>query len=141
MTVCIDVNPADDIDIFRITAADDILRLAHPLAMFRPFDTPLDRVDSALDGLLNEIRSEVGFLTVFRVEHVPCSCVGRDTLCVREVRPTELGSTVGTVKELLGGFVEILTSLVGDDELDSCGTPDLNISEGYLTVIKWSGVR
>ena len=27
MTVCIDVNPADDIDIFRITAADDILRL------------------------------------------------------------------------------------------------------------------
>lgn len=27
MAVCIDVNPADDIDIFRIAAADDILRL------------------------------------------------------------------------------------------------------------------
>jgi len=33
------------------------------------------------------------------------------------------------VKELPGRFVEVVAVLVGDDEFDGCGTPDLHISD------------
>jgi hypothetical protein len=87
---------------------------------------------------LNEVRGEVSLLAEFLIERIPCSCVGRDALCVRNVRPTELGSTVGAVKELASGFVEIIPSLVGNDKLDRRGTADLHISDVSPTVLKYS---
>jgi hypothetical protein len=105
-----------------------------------PFDTSIYGLDGASDGFLNEIRGEVGFHAEFPVERVPCSCVGRYTFCVRDVRPTEICSTVGAVKELLSRFVEILMSLVGNDKFDGRSTPDLHVSDLGLTVLIHSGV-
>jgi len=36
------------------------------------------------------------------------------------------------VKELPGRFVEVVAVLVGDDEFDRCGTPDLHISRRMI---------
>jgi hypothetical protein len=102
--------------------------LTHSLALFPPFDTSGDGLDSAADGFLNEVRGKFGFLTELVVQSVSCSRVGRDTLSVGVGGPTEFSSTVGTMKELPGGFVEVIAALVGSDEFDRCGTPDLHIS-------------
>jgi hypothetical protein len=69
------------------------------------------------------------------VERVSRGRVGGDTLGVGGVGPTELGGTVGAVKELPGGFVEVVAVLVGNDEFDRCGTPALYISYMLPTVI------
>jgi len=82
-----------------------------------PFDTSSDGLDSAADGFLNEVGNVIGFLTEFIVERVSCGRVGRDALGVGVVGPTELGSTVSTVKELPGGVVEVVAALVGNDEI------------------------
>jgi hypothetical protein len=84
---------------------------------------------SAADSFLNEVGSEIGFLAEFIVERVSCSCVGCDALGVGVVRPTVLCSTVGAVKELSGGFVEVVAALVGNGEFDRCSTPDLYVSD------------
>jgi hypothetical protein len=94
-----------------------------------PFDTSGDGLDSAADGFLNEVRGKFGFVAEVVIERVSCSRVGRDALSVGAVGPTELGSTVGTMKELPRGFVEVIAALVGNDEFDRCGTPDLYISD------------
>jgi hypothetical protein len=94
-----------------------------------PFDTSSDGLNSAADGLLNEVRGKFGFLAELVVQSVPCSRVGRDTLSVGVVGPTELSSTVGTMKELPRRFVEVIAALVGNDEFDRCGTPDPHISD------------
>jgi len=86
-------------------------------------------LDSAADGFLNEVRGEFGFLTELIVQSVSCGCVGRDTLTVGVIGPTELGSTVSAVKELASGFVEVVAALVGNDQFDGCGTSDLHISD------------
>jgi len=86
-------------------------------------------LDSAADGFLNEVRGEFGFLTELIVQSVSCGCVGRDTLTVGVIGPTELGSTVSAVKELASGFVEVVAALVGNDQFDGYGTSDLHISD------------
>jgi len=94
----------------------------------------------ASDSFLDEVRSEVGFVAEFIVESVPSGRVDCDTLSVGAVRPTELGSAVGAVKELPGGFVEVVAALVRNNEFDRCGTPDLHISDLSLRVLKRLGV-
>ena len=69
------------------------------------------------------------------VERVSRGRVGGDALGVGGVGPTELGGTVGAVKELPGGFVEVVAVLVGNDEFDRCGTPALYILYMLPTVI------
>jgi len=94
-----------------------------------PFDTPFDGSNGTTDGFLNKVCSEFGFLTEFIIERVSCGRIGRDALSVGVVGPTELGRTVGAVKELPGGFVEVIAALVGNDEFDGCGTSDLHVSD------------
>jgi len=101
--------------------------LAHSLPVFPPFDAPFDSLNGASDSFLNEVRGKFGFVAEVLVESVSCSCVGRDAFGVGVVGPTELSSTVGAVKELPGRFVEVVAVLVGNDEFDWGGTPDLNI--------------
>ena len=78
---------------------------------------------------MDEIRGKFGFLAEFIVERVSCGRVGRDALGIGVAGPTELSSTVSAVKELPGGFVEVVAVLVGDDEFDRCGTSDPHISD------------
>lgn len=85
-------------------------------------------MDTAPNSFQNEVRGEIGFVTKFVVERIPCGCVRRDALGVGAVGLTEPSGTVGAVTELLGGFVEVVASLVGDDEFDKSGTSDLHIS-------------
>ena len=73
---------------------------------------------------MDEVRGKFGFLTELVVQSVSCGCVGRDTFSVRVVGPTELSSTVSTVKELPGGVVEVVAALDGNDEFERCGTTD-----------------
>jgi hypothetical protein len=69
--------------------------------------------------------------------------VGGDALGVGGVGvgPTKLGRTVGAVKELPGGFVDVVAVLVGNDEFDRRGTPELYISDVAATVVSCLGVR
>ena len=90
---------------------------------------------------MNEVRGKLGLLTELVVKRLPCGCVGGDALGVGAVGPTELGGTVGAVTELPGGFVEVVASLVGNDEFDGGRTSDLYISDVVLTVLKYLGVR
>jgi hypothetical protein len=91
--------------------------------LFPPFDTSFDGVDSASDGFLDEVCCEVCSTAEVVVERVSRGRVGGDALDVGGVGPTEFGGTVGAVKELPGGFVEVVAVLVGNDEFDRCGTP------------------
>ena len=50
-------------------------------------------------------------------------------MTAQELLADSIRSTVGTVKELPGGVVEVVAALVGNDEFDRCGTPDLHISD------------
>jgi len=115
--------------------------LTHSLPFFPPFDASFDGLDATSNRLLNEVGGEIGFLTELVVERVPCGCVGRNALGIGAVGPAELGGAVGAVKELPGGFVEVVASLVGDGEFDRGSTSDLYISDVVLTVLKYLGVR
>jgi hypothetical protein len=42
------------------------------------------------------------------------------------------------MKELPSGFVEVVAALIGNDEFDRRGTPDVHISDLSLTVLKYS---
>lgn len=116
------------------------LWLTHPFLVLPPFDASFDGLDGASDGFLNEVRGEVGFVAEFVVECVSRGRVGRDTLSVGFVGSTELGGTVGAVKELPSGFVEVIASFIGNDEFDGCSTPDLHISDEGSTVNRDMGV-
>jgi len=54
--------------------------------------------------------------------------------------PAELTSAVGTVQELLCGFVEVLAPLVRYVKFDGGGTPDFYISDVEPTVFIFWGV-
>ena len=49
------------------------------------------------------------------------------------VGPAGLRGMVGAVKELPGCFVEVVASLVWDDEFDGCGMSDLHVEWTVLT--------
>lgn len=76
---------------------------------------------------MNKGRGKIGVFTELVVQSVSCSRVGRDTLSGGVVGPTEL-STVGMIKELPRGFVEVIAALVGNGEFDRRGTSNLCIS-------------
>jgi hypothetical protein len=42
---------------------------------------------------------------------------------------------------LLGGFVEVVAVLVGNNEFDRCGASDLHVSDVVLTIFKCLGVE
>ena len=114
------------------------------LPCFHRSTHPFRRLHGASDSLLNEVSGEVGFLSEFLVERVSCRRIRGDAVRVRLVVPTEFGGTVRAVKELSGGFVEVVAVLIGNDEFDRRSSAYLHVSErvcGYLLIGSRTGLK
>ena len=85
-------------------------------------------------------RFAVSFLAETVVQRISGLHVRGDTVFVVGVVPAVVTGFVRAVQELLGGFVEVVVVLVGNNEFDRRGAPALHISGVVSTVLNNSGV-
>jgi len=115
-------------------------RFVRPFVVLPAVNAAIDGVDSTSNGFLNEIRCQVCFLAETVVQRISGCHVRGDTVVVVGVVPAVVTGLVRTVEELLGGFVEVVVVLVGNDNFDRRGASDLHISAIVLTVFEIMGV-
>ena len=97
-------------------------------------------MDGTPDGFLDKIRRQLSFLAETVIQAVSGFHIRGDTVFVVGVVPAVVTGLVRTVQELVGGFVEVVVILVGNDEFDRRGASDLYISDVVSTVLTDLGV-
>ena len=111
------------------------LWFVRPFAFLPAVNAAIDGVDGTPDGFLDEVRRQVSFLAESVVQRISGFDVRGDAVFVVGVVPAVVTSLVRTIQELLGGFVEVVVILVGNDELDRRGTSNLYVSDVVSTVL------